>query len=162
VGHDTWGIRMTGPYILNPGPAVEIPKNFWDPTQNWWKNTNNHALLMLRHVYLKFEKDPQFAWLNPIIDKLVYLYVTNPQYRQRIGWIFIFMDLYIRDRQFIKENGGVFGLEMSIDPRHWMSHMEEEANRPTIHDKSVENGVKEFQGMPVVKEEITPPDTPHP
>ena len=100
--------------------SVEIDQEFWDPKNPMWQNTNNHAMLMLRTYYYNHEFDDEFKHVfGGMIDGMVWLYVTHPEWRARLGWITWFLQMYVLDRQIIQEDGVQIHHEVWNDPRKW-------------------------------------------
>lgn len=101
--------------------SVEVSEEVWDEKNPIWQNTNNHVLLMLRTYYWKHETDEEMKkTFGAALDKMVWLYVSFPEWRVRIGWMFWFVNLYIIDKQVKKESGFPFNPEIWNDPRKWV------------------------------------------
>jgi hypothetical protein len=103
--------------VLN---SLEIDPEMWDPNNPIWQNTNNHVLYSLRVYYYENEKDPELkAIMGSLIDHLVWLYISAPEIRARLGWIVWFFIVYVTDNQFRKETGVALLPEEWNDPRKW-------------------------------------------
>ena len=101
--------------------SIEVSPDVWNEENPIWQNTNNHVFLMLRTYYWKHEKDDEFKKVfGAVLDKMVWLYVSYPEWRARLGWIAWFLNLYILDKQIQKETGARLEPEVWNDPRHWM------------------------------------------
>jgi len=101
--------------------SVEIAPEIWEETNPIWQNSNNHVMLMLRTYYWKHEKDDEFKQsFGRLLDKMVWLYVSFPEWRARIGWMSWFLNLYIIDKQIQKEAGIGMQPEVWNDPRKWI------------------------------------------
>jgi len=105
--------------------GINIAPDFFDESKPWWtQNTNNHVMLMFRHYYRSFERDPEIqVWLSPLIDVMCWMFVNNPAYRARMLWMTFFLDAYIADKQFIDEHKMRMILETWADPRKWGDHL---------------------------------------
>lgn len=123
--------------VLN---SLEIDPEMWDPKNPIWQNTNNHVMLMLRQYYHVHEKDEEMkAILGSLIDHFVWLYVSFPEVRARIGWMTWFMVVYVTDHQFREETGVALLPEPWNDPRKWALAEELARNNPvTVSLEKVE------------------------
>jgi hypothetical protein len=101
--------------------SVEVSEDVWKEDNPIWQNTNNHVMLMLRTYYWKHETEGELKEsFGAALDKMVWLYVSFPEWRVRIGWMFWFVSLYIIDKQVQKEQGFPFNPEVWNDPRKWL------------------------------------------
>ena len=108
--------------------AIQIDPEFWDPAQPYYQVPNNHTMLMLRTYYQSSEQDEEFKQIyGPILDLIIWLYVTYPEWRARIGWATWFLQLYVIDKQYAKiqdelppEMRGKWEPEIWTDPRKWI------------------------------------------
>lgn len=99
--------------------TVEIGPEFWDHSNPVWQNTNNHVFLIMRHTYQQVEYDDEFKQtFGAVLDKMVWLFVTHPEWRARISWMTWFVQLYVFDKQMVKESLRM-SPEVWTDPRHW-------------------------------------------
>jgi len=100
--------------------SVAIGPEFWDPDQPYWQNTNNHVMLSLRGVYQRHEYDEEMKKIfGGMLDKMVWVFVNYPEFRARISWMTWFMQMYVIDKQFAKENAVIMKPEIWTDPRQW-------------------------------------------
>jgi hypothetical protein len=103
--------------VLN---SLQIDAELWKLDNPIWRNSNNHVMFMLRQYYYANETDEEMKVVfGSIIDHIVWLYVTAPEIRARIGWMVWFMVVYITDNQFKKEVNSGFVPEVWTDPRKW-------------------------------------------
>ena len=116
--------------------SVEVSAEVWDENNPIWQNSNNHVMLMLRTYYWKHETDGEIKEsFGAALDKMVWLYVSYPEWRARIGWMFWFINLYIIDKQVQKEEG--YHPEIWNDPRKWI--LAQQANPLTVTMEKVDD-----------------------
>lgn len=111
--------------------SLELDPSMWDEKNPIWQNTNNHVMYMLRKYYHAHEKDDELhKVLGSLIDHFVWMYVSFPEIRARIGWITWFMVVYVTDHQFREEAGVGLLPEPWNDPRNWALAEELARNNP--------------------------------
>jgi hypothetical protein len=108
--------------------TVEVDSEFWNEKNPIWQVPNNHVMLMMRTVYWNCETDEEFKKvLGPVIDKMVWLYISFPEWRARVGWMTWFLQLYVMDKQFQHETGAQYLPEHWNDPRKWVLAAEQKS-----------------------------------
>ena len=115
-------LMQFGPMVA----SIQIDESFWDPAQPYYQVPNNHTMLMLRNLYHSSEYDDEFkATFGKFLDFAVWMYITFPEWRARLGWITWFLQMYVVDKQLYKEPlppgwEGQYDPEVWTDPRKWM------------------------------------------
>jgi hypothetical protein len=101
--------------------SIDIADEFWDMSNPIWHNTNNHAMHTVHSYYWAHEKDDEFkTTFGVILDRMIWLYVTYPEWRARLGWITWLLNLYVADHQVKHETGIALAAEPWNDPRQWV------------------------------------------
>jgi hypothetical protein len=116
---------------------LEIDPEFWAPGNPLWQSTNNHVMLMLRQYYWDNEPDDEFKKsFGVVLDKIVWLFVSDAEWRARLGWVFWFVNLYILDKQVQAEMECKFVPEFWNDPRKWTLTQKAKLNVEITIDKN--------------------------
>lgn len=114
--------------VLN---SLEIDPEVWDDKNPIWKNTNNHVMFMLRRYYHEHETDKEMHFImGSLIDHFVWLYVSFPEFRARMGWLTWFIIVYVTDNQFREETKTGLAPEPWNDPRSWALAAEQAMYNP--------------------------------
>ena len=109
---------------LEPFRHCRVDEAFWDePNLFSEKVPNNIILKKMRYFYLIHETDEEMKeYFLPFLEWFICMYVTVPEMRMRIGWMFWWVVIYVQDKQFIEEEKSRFQLEIWTDPRVWKEH----------------------------------------
>jgi hypothetical protein len=97
---------------------LHIDDEFWADTKIF-ANPNNIVLRQMRNYYLMFEKDEGRKQLFlPVLEFCIFKYCTDREWREVMGWIFWWINLYVQDKQYQHELPLMF--EAWNDPREWI------------------------------------------